>query len=40
MEKIRFNQEKKALSAITNYAKEKANKKLKKMKSIDELFEK
>ncbi len=39
MEKIQVYDEKEALLAISNYKKEKANKKLKKMKSIKELFE-
>jgi len=39
MEKIQVYDEKEALLAISNYKKEKAAKKLKKMKSIKELFE-
>jgi len=39
MEKIQVYDEKEALLAISNYKKEKANKKLKKIKSIRELFE-
>jgi len=39
MEKIQVYDEKEALLAIANYKKEKAAKKLKKMKSIKELFE-
>jgi len=39
MEKIQVYDEKEALLAISNYKKEKADKKLKKMKSIKELFE-
>lgn len=39
IEKIQVYDEKEALLAISNYKKEKANKKLKKMKSISELFE-
>jgi len=39
MEKIQVYDEKEALLAIANYKKEKTAKKLKKMKSISELFE-
>ncbi|PIU37491.1 hypothetical protein COS77_02460 [Candidatus Roizmanbacteria bacterium CG06_land_8_20_14_3_00_34_14] len=39
MEKIQVYDEKEALLAISNYKKEKVEKKLKKMKSISELFE-
>ena len=39
MEKIQVYDEKEALLAISNYKKDKANKKLKKIKSIRELFE-
>ena len=39
MEKIQVYDEKEALLAISNYKKEKSAKKLKKMKSIRELFE-
>ena len=39
MEKIQVYDEKEALLAISNYKKEKTDKKLKKMKSIKELFE-
>lgn len=39
IEKIQIYDEKEALLAISNYKKEKANKKLKKMKSPKELFE-
>lgn len=39
MEKIQVYDEKEALLAISNYKKEKSAKKLKKMKSISELFE-
>lgn len=38
MEKIQVYDEKEVLLAISNYKKEKSNKKLKKMKSISELF--
>jgi len=39
MEKIQVYDEKEALLAISDYKKEKQNKKLKKMRSIKELFE-
>ena len=39
MEKIQVYDEKEALLAISSYKKEKADKKLKKMKTIKELFE-
>jgi len=39
MEKIQVYDEKEALLAISSYKKEKTDKKLKKMKSIKELFE-